>query len=113
MDDKFWWGYKEGKQHNLSLQSWNKICLPKSLGGIGIRKMGEVKMALLSKMGWLLTTSSSRPWVHSLKAKYLRQSHFLQVDRKCSDFWFWKCILKSRPVLNQGRCFVVSTGLDI
>lgn len=41
------------------------------LGGIGIRLMAETNMAPLSKMVWMMTTSSQHPWVKFLQAKYL------------------------------------------
>jgi hypothetical protein len=33
---KFWLGYPQDKKHCLSLLSWDNICKPKSLGGLGI-----------------------------------------------------------------------------
>lgn len=36
---KFWWGFNPSKRHNLTLLAWNKICSPKSVGGLGICTM--------------------------------------------------------------------------
>jgi hypothetical protein len=47
----FWWGFPFKKSRNLSLKAWNSICIPKVLGGLGIKKMREVNLALISKLG--------------------------------------------------------------
>jgi hypothetical protein len=46
----------------LSIKSWNSICSPKALGGLGIRKMKDVNIALISKLGWKLLTGSDSLW---------------------------------------------------
>ncbi|KAB1205045.1 hypothetical protein CJ030_MR7G016689 [Morella rubra] len=51
-----------------------------------------------------------RPWVKCLRAKYLKNSEFMRVERKASSFWIWQGILKSRLSISQGRCFLVGTG---
>jgi hypothetical protein len=54
----FWWGFPPKKSRNLSLKSWNSLCSPKALGGLGFRKMEDVNLALITKLGWKLLTSS-------------------------------------------------------
>lgn len=77
-------GVQTGKTRNLTLQSWDKICTPRSAGGMGFRKMGEMNLALISKLAWMMSTSSPRPRVTCLKAKYLRNTDFLGVLRSPS-----------------------------
>jgi hypothetical protein len=55
---KFWWGFPSKKARNLSLKARNSLCIPKMLGGLGLRKMREVNLALVSKLGWKLLTKS-------------------------------------------------------
>jgi hypothetical protein len=40
------WGFSTNKTRNLSLKAWDSFCLPKVLGGHGLRKMREVTLAL-------------------------------------------------------------------
>ena len=47
----FWWGFPPTKVRNLSLKSWSSLCLPKAAGGLVFRKMKEVNLALISKLG--------------------------------------------------------------
>ncbi|KAM6563161.1 hypothetical protein CsatB_023159 [Cannabis sativa] len=48
----FWWGFEKGN-HGLHLKAWDKLCLPKSLGGLGFRKTREMNLAFLAKC-WVL-----------------------------------------------------------
>jgi hypothetical protein len=47
----FWWGFPSSKTRNFSLKSWNSLCNPKALGGLGLRKMKDVNLALIAKLG--------------------------------------------------------------
>lgn len=86
---KFWWGYKKDNSRNLSLHSWNKICTPKAQGGMSLKpvEVEEMNLALLSKIGWMMTSHSQRPWVKCLQVEYFRNSEFMQVERTSSSSW--------------------------
>ena len=47
----FWWGVKEGKR-GFYLKAWDSMCVPKSVGGLGIHRSGDMNNALLAKLGW-------------------------------------------------------------
>jgi hypothetical protein len=48
-----------------------------SFGGLGFRKMKDVNLALVSKLGWKLHTRSESMWVSQLSGKYLLSGSFL------------------------------------
>jgi hypothetical protein len=48
----FWWGFPAKKSRNFTLKAWDSQCIPKAMGGLGLRKMREVNLALVSKLGW-------------------------------------------------------------
>jgi hypothetical protein len=64
-------GFPANKTRNLSLKAWDSLCLPKDLGGLGLRKIREVNLALISKLGWKLLNNSKSLWVSQLHCKYL------------------------------------------
>ena len=77
MFKNFWWGFPPEKFRNLSFKSWNFLCSPKALGGLGIRLMEEVNLTLISKLGWKLLTQSNSLWVGQLQGKYISFGSFL------------------------------------
>jgi hypothetical protein len=73
----FWWGFPSKKSRNLSLKACVSICIPKVLGGLGIRKMRNVNLALISMLGGKLLNNSDSLWVTQLQGKYINSSSFL------------------------------------
>jgi hypothetical protein len=101
---KFWWGFPTSKKKNLSLKAWDSLYMPKDLGGLGLRKMKEVNLALISKLGWKLLTNFDSMWVAQLHCKYLHSSSFLSSSSLSSPSWLWKGILKSISIISKGDC---------
>jgi hypothetical protein len=100
----FWWGFSSSKTKNLSLKSLELICTPKALGGLGMRSMKDVNLALISKLGWKLLTGLDSLWVSQLTGKYLNFESFLSLSFLSSTSWLWKGILKSKPIISKGTC---------
>ena len=44
----FWWGHAHGVR-KLHLLNWNKICWPKSWGGLGLERFNLMNQAMLAK----------------------------------------------------------------
>ncbi|XP_060970646.1 uncharacterized protein LOC133037410 [Cannabis sativa] len=107
----FWWGSEKGNK-GIHLKAWDKICLPKSLGGLGFRKSKEMNQAFLAKWGWNLLTGNQSLCCRILEAKYLKGKSFLDCVPKASDSWFWKNVTKSRDVIRKGACKRVADGQD-
>jgi exonuclease III len=111
---KFWWGFPQEKKHNLSLLSWDSICKPKSLGGLGINSMEFINNSLLARLGWKLTSNAPLFWVEALKGKYLQNGiSFLEAPSNPLSSWIWKGLLKNRKVVEKGACWSISNGENI
>ncbi|KAM6588245.1 hypothetical protein CsatA_010850 [Cannabis sativa] len=107
----FWWGSEKGN-HGLYLKAWDKLCLPKSLGGLGFRKSKEMNQAFLAKWGWNLLSGNQSLCCRILESKYLKGKSFLECDPKPSDSWFWKNVTKSRSIIRKGACKRVTNGQE-
>ena len=97
----FWWSFPSKKTRNLSLKAWDSICSPKALGGLGIRKIRDVNLALISKLGWQLLNNSNSLWVSQMQGKYLNSSSFLSPSPLSSFSWLWKGILKTQSFISK------------
>jgi hypothetical protein len=97
----FLWGFPPKKTRNLSLKAWDSICTPKAISGLAIRKMREVNLALISKLGWQLLNNSDSLWVSQLQGKYLNSTSFLSPSPLSSSSWLWKGILKTQSFISK------------
>ena len=66
----FFWK-KSNMEKGLPLIAWDKVCMPKSKGGLGFHETEVANKACKCKLAWKLLTNHSNLWVHSIKAKYL------------------------------------------
>jgi hypothetical protein len=101
-------GFRKGKSRNLSLKSWGSICIPRHLGGLGIRNMYDVNLALVTILGWKLLSNLDCLWVNQLREKYIYYGTFLSSPVVSNASWLWKGILHCKSLLTSGACLQVS-----
>ena len=59
--------------------SWDKMRLPKAMGGMGFHDMRAFNQALLAKQAWHLIESPNSLCSGFLKAKYFPSGHLLDT----------------------------------
>ncbi|KAI5334704.1 hypothetical protein L3X38_024837 [Prunus dulcis] len=106
---RFFWG----NSIKVPLVAWKDICLPQSLGGLGVKSAALFNKAALAKLGWICLTDSSNWWAQIMLKKYLKNEGFLVTAKKTSHSSTWKAILEARFVLHKGIRWIVGNGQSI
>ncbi|KAG7585557.1 Reverse transcriptase domain [Arabidopsis thaliana x Arabidopsis arenosa] len=111
---RFLWSGGTENSHKANV-AWSKVCLPKSEGGLGLRRFTEWNTTLSLKLIWLLFSNSGSLWVAWHRYHHLHLhlaggnsiSNFWEIKEKVNDTWNWKCLLRLRPLAEKFlRCTV-------
>ena len=109
---KFWWGYS-GEQRKTHWLAWNKLCLPKSLGGLGFRDIENFNLALLGKQVWRLLHNRDSLFYKVFKARFFPSCSIMDEGVKTAGSYAWQSILKARHVLELGSAWCIGDGLSV
>ncbi|XP_062021227.1 uncharacterized mitochondrial protein AtMg00310-like [Rosa rugosa] len=109
---QFWWG-DDGDARKIYWVAWDRLCFPKSEGGLGFQNMHHFNLALLAKQGWRLFQQPDSMIAKLLKAKYFPRCSFMEVEIKGGESYTWRSILLGREVLKKGLRFQVGDGVNI
>ncbi|PWA80208.1 RNA-directed DNA polymerase, eukaryota [Artemisia annua] len=66
---RFLWG-GSSESSKIHWVAWDRVASPKSVGGLGICKLGVSNIALLSKWGWRFKEENNRLWVKVVEAMH-------------------------------------------
>ena len=83
----FWWGFSGEKKHGLYLKSWDSICSPKALGGLGIKKTEDMNQDLVAKLTWEEASNVEKLWVKMFQKRYVRDKNLMKMPMPKSISW--------------------------
>lgn len=98
---QFLWGGNSDRARP-ALVSWDSVCLPRMLGGLGLKNQELWSVAAIGKQVWDIASKADTLWVRWVAAIYLKQHEFFDVQVKKDVSWHWKQILKTRDLLRPG-----------
>lgn len=108
MTRKFIWA-KAGNNAGVSLVGWNQICKPKTEGGLGLKRLGEMNEAFMLKLGWGLVSKTDDLWVRVLRGKYLQtRDNENMIPNQGSRLW--RHICKLWPLIQRSIRFRLGDG---
>ena len=99
---RFLWGYKQNSTRKLHLLAWNKICKPRSKGGLGIASMKLRNTAMLSRWWGKAYSQRNSGWNKLLSDRYGPSWNYdlASIDAKrCSPIVRGLINLKSNPIV--------------
>ncbi|KAJ0806197.1 putative RNA-directed DNA polymerase [Helianthus annuus] len=99
---KFLWGGSSNvrKTHWVA---WDRVSLPKKAGGLGLCKLRDVNLALLSKWGWRFKIEVDNLWVKVVQAIHSGRSEwdFLPCNKSVRGVWVNICSAINKPVVGN------------
>ena len=90
--------------------SWEDVCLPKYEGGLGVRKLETVNIALMTSHIWKLIThkeSMCVRWIHAYK---LKNRSFWDVSLISNASWGWRKLLQIRNIVRPHIWYKIGNG---
>ena len=108
----FLWGSTVEKK-KMHMVSWQKVCRPKNLGGLGLYATKPRNIALLAKLNWRVMEESASLWAKTLISKYCPNGIMDEklVSRR-SGSNNWKGLKVGHEVFRRGIRWVVNNGHD-
>nr|AAM18736.1 putative reverse transcriptase [Oryza sativa Japonica Group] len=109
---KYWWSNQE-KDNKMHWLSWNKLTLPKNMGGLGFRDIYIFNLAMLAKQGWRLIQDPDSLCSRVLRAKYFPLGDCFRPKQTSNVSYTWRSIQKGLRVLQNGMIWRVGDGSKI
>ncbi|XP_024158077.2 uncharacterized protein LOC112165700 [Rosa chinensis] len=110
----FIWGDTTDRK-KIHLVSWDVVCQPKQLGGLGIKKTEVMNQAMLAKASWRLFINDSGLWANIYSKKYLKDCSLLDENylppSDCSSTW--RSIVHGASLLKKNLKWRVGDGKTI
>ncbi|GKD36878.1 RNA-directed DNA polymerase, eukaryota, reverse transcriptase zinc-binding domain protein [Tanacetum coccineum] len=90
--------------------SWDSICKPKELGGLGIKDLNLWNEVLLVKQLWNVISKKNTLWVKWVILENLKGKIIWEVEAKANSSVEWKKILKLRDKVRKHVLWKIRDG---
>ena len=90
--------------------NWERMCKPKTHGGIGFKRLHLFNVAMFGKQGWRLLTNPNALVTHFFKARYFPTSYFAEAPLGSNPNFVWRSILIAQPTILRGGRIQIRGG---
>ena len=113
MLNSIWWGSKSSGGRGINWCRWEQLCKPKTVGGLGFKKLYDFNLSLLSKQGWKFLTDHSVLVIQIYRAKYFQHTSFLHANLGSNPSYTWRSIHATKDLIRKHNRFRVGDGSQI
>eukprot|EP00253_Pinus_taeda_P020347 PITA_20347 len=113
MHRNFLWG-SSGPNRKWALVKWEKACLPKKAGGIGLRDPEQSNKTMGAKIWWRWLSNSNTPWAVLWTAKYARNlplEERIRMSEVSKGSIIWNSAIQHRDLIQKHSFWEVKEGL--
>lgn len=91
----------------MHLIGWDKLCTPKSKGGLGFKRFIDFNQAMLAKQYWKIQSNPNSLLARTYKAKYFPRTSLKDYTPKPFHSWTWRAIDNPQCIVpHEGRWIV-------
>lgn len=108
----FLWG-SSGPNRKWALVKWEKACLPKKVGGIGLRDPWHNNMTMGAKIWWKWLTNPRTPWASLWTVKYARNlplEERIRMSEVSKGSVIWNSAIQHRDIIQKHSFWEVKYG---
>ena len=109
----FWWSSTDSGGRTINWMAWDRMTKHKHSGGLGFRSFRDFNLAMLGKQCWRLITNPNSLTAQIYKARYFKDTSFLEASLGSSPSFIWRSLLEAKNVILTGSSWRVGTGNDI
>ncbi|XP_010696021.2 uncharacterized protein LOC104908596 [Beta vulgaris subsp. vulgaris] len=109
---RFWWG-GSGDERKMHWLSWDKLCKPKCLGGLGFKDLEVFNDALLGRQVWRLVQHKNSLLSRVFSAKYYPHGNVLEARLGHSNSFSWRSIWSAKSLVKEVLMCRVGNGQNI
>ncbi|KAH9792028.1 putative reverse transcriptase/RNA-dependent DNA polymerase [Citrus sinensis] len=110
MMNSFWWGNSRNHGGGINWMRWDALCKPKSIGGIGFKKLHAFNLAMLGKQSWRLMTKPNSLVAQIFKARYYSRTSFAGATLGHNPSYAWRSIMAAKQVVIEGSRVRIGDG---
>lgn len=109
---KIWWTGIQSDQNSkpLCLRSWDEICKPIKEGGLGVRNLYTMHLALVASSIWRVIKEPNSLLAAVLKAKYFPHTSIWRTNNNLPKSSFWSSVLKVLPLMQNSIHLQLAKG---
>ncbi|KAM6563596.1 hypothetical protein CsatB_023594 [Cannabis sativa] len=87
--------------HGGGAVAWEKVCQPKSAGGLGIKKIEEWNKAAMCKYIWAIANKQDSLWLRWIQGVYIKNQEWWSYNASIHASWYWKKVVTLKNQLKS------------